>query len=102
MWPIYFVVAWYVVIFLFLATAAYVCVSVVAGLNQLGKRLFMAILAFGGSALVGCYIAAGVVSYLRIGTKAIVEPNRVVIAVAYVVPGLIGSWASWKSFKPST
>jgi hypothetical protein len=101
MWPIYFVIVWYALIFLFLATAAYVCVSVVAGHNQLGKRLFLAILAFGGSALLG-YIIAGVVSYLHIGIKANEEPNRIIVAIAYFVPGLFGAWFSWRTFKPST
>jgi hypothetical protein len=101
MWPIYFLLAYYAAIYLFLATAAYVCISVVAGHNKLGKRLFAAILVFGGSALVG-YIIAGVVSYLHTGSKPLEEPNRVVIAIAYILPGMIGALVSWRTFKPST
>lgn len=101
MWPIVFLLAYYSLTFLVLATAAYVCISVVAGLSQLGKRLFVTILAFGGAALVG-YIVAGVVAYMHSGIKALEEPNRVVLATAFVLPGLIGAWFSWRAFKPST
>jgi hypothetical protein len=101
MWPIYFLLAYYAMIYLFLATAAYVCISVVAGQNELGKRLFVAILVFGGCALVG-YVISGVVSYLQTGSKPIQGPNRLVIAIAYILPGTIGAWVSWRRFKPST
>ena len=101
MWPIYFMLVYYAGIYLFLATAAYVWISVVAGRNLLGKRLFLAILAFGFSALLG-YIVAGAVASLRTGPRAIVEPDRVVIVTAYILAGLIGAWVSWKIFKPST
>jgi hypothetical protein len=104
--PIVIFVLEYAACFLFLAAAAYVSISIVAGRNQLGKRLFLAILAFGGCALAG-YFVAGLVQYwiakyLHTHTEAIGEPNRAVIATAYFVPGLIGAWISWKKFKPST
>ena len=53
MWPIYFLIAEYAVIYLVVAVGVYVCFSVVAGHNRLGKRLFLAVLAFGACALAG-------------------------------------------------
>ena len=53
MWPIYFFIAEYAVIYLVVAGAVYVCFSVVAGHNRLGKSLFLAVLAFGACALAG-------------------------------------------------
>ena len=102
MWPIYLAAAYYAFIYVFLATAAYVCFSVVAGLDELGKRLFFAILAFGGGALVGC-ISATAVAYLYEGTNAITEPNRLMVAISYSASGVIGALVSWRrTFKPST
>jgi MFS superfamily sulfate permease-like transporter len=95
MWPIYLSLAYYALVYLFLACAAYVCFSVVAGLNRLGKRLFRAILAFGGSALVGCIIAVAV-ALLHGGSKAMAEPNRFLLAIVYIASGLIGAFVSWR------
>jgi hypothetical protein len=40
MWPIFFLIAEYAVVYLVVAGGVYVSVSVVAGHNRLGKRLF--------------------------------------------------------------
>jgi len=102
MWPIYFLIAEYAVIYLVVAGAVYVCFSVVAGHNRLGKRLFLAVLAFGACALARYVIENVLTVLLHTRTGPADEPNRRLTLSAYVVPGMLGSWLSWKLFKPST
>jgi len=102
MWPIFFLIAEYAVIYLVVAGGVYVSVSVVAGHNRLGKRLFLAVLAFGVFSAAG-YVVLNVLSaLLHAKTQPADEPNRLLVTVAYVVPGMLGGWVSWKLFKPST
>ena len=102
MWPIYFVIAYYVVIYLVVAGGVYVCFSVVAGHNRLGKKLFVAVLSFGLCSLAG-YVALNVLTViLHAQAGPVDEANRLLTLIAYVVPGMLGSWISWRLFKPST
>jgi hypothetical protein len=85
--------------FLFVAFCGYVCLSIAADLHTLGKRVFVAILAFGACSYIG-FIAV----ILAVGSS----PLRVLLqgqfrgalfALAYVAPGLTGSWFALRAFK---
>jgi hypothetical protein len=102
MWPIYFLLAYYAATYLVVAGGVYVCFSVVAGHDSLGNRLFLAVLAFGACSLAGYIVADVLTVLLHARTYPISEPNRPLLIGAYVVPGMLGSWVSWKRFKPST
>ena len=104
MWPIYLLIAVveYAVTCLVVAGGVYVSISVVAGHNRLGRRLFIAVLAFGGCSAIG-YVALSVLSALmHAQTQPTDEPNQLLVKVVYVGSGMLGGCASWKLFKPST
>ena len=102
MWPIYFLVGYYVVIYLVVAGGVYVCFSVVAGHDRLGKRLSVAVLAFGACSLAGYILANVLEMLLHTRTDPSDEPDRFLLIFTYVISGMLGVWASWKRFKPST
>ena len=102
MWPIYFLLAYYAATYLVVAGGVYVCFSVIAGHDRLGKRLFFAVLAFGACSLAGYILANVLTVLLHARTDLIDQPDRFLLIGAYVVPGMLGSWVSWKRFKPST
>ena len=102
MWPIFFLIAEYAVIYLVEAGGVYVCFSVVAGYNRLGKRLFLAVLAFGVFSAAGYVVLNLLWALVHNQTQRSDEPNRFLTLSAYVVPGMLGSWVSWKLFRPST
>ncbi|HUN83387.1 MAG TPA: hypothetical protein VMU48_03370 [Terracidiphilus sp.] len=96
-----FLLIYYALTYLFLAGCGYVCFSVVAGLDALGKRIFAAVLAFGACSLAG-YVAINVAMalfHLKLDQDGRTE--RTIIVLAYVVSGLIGSWFSLRIFKPA-
>ncbi|HUX44071.1 MAG TPA: hypothetical protein VMV57_04905 [Terracidiphilus sp.] len=100
--PFHLLVSEYAVTYLLLAGAAYVCVSVLADRNALGKRLFVAILAFGASAAAGYGTTVALLVQLHLGVNALQEPNHVIAAIAYFLSGASGGLIAWKAFTPST
>jgi hypothetical protein len=75
-----------------MALAVYVCFSVVAGRDALGKRLFWAVLAFGAWAAVGYIFITIVVSMLHLDSTVERQPQALFFSAAYIAPGLLGSW----------
>ena len=99
-----FLPVFYAGAFVFIAGCAYVCFSVVAGLDALGKRLFVAIVAFGASSFVGYIILVLAISQSPFGAILNGPYSRATLILAYVIPGLLGSWASIKllqALRPS-
>src|SRR5271157_2867714 len=92
--PIFYAGAYF-----FIALCAYVCISVAAGLNALGKQVFVAILAFGACSFIGFIVILLAVSALHLNA-VLAEPFRTAtFTLAYIIPGLAGVWASLKALK---
>ena len=94
-----FLPIFYAGLFFFMALCGYVCLSVVAGLDSLGKRVFVAILAFGACSYVG--FVAVILAISASPLKVILEGRFAPFSytLAYVIPGLIGAWLSLKALK---
>jgi hypothetical protein len=84
--------------FFFIALCGYVCLSVVAGMDALGKRVFLSILAFGASSYAGFLVVILAISFSPF--KAILEGRAqpLIFGLAYILPGLVGGWVSLKGF----
>jgi hypothetical protein len=85
--------------FLFIALCGYVCFSVVAGLNALGKRVFWAVLAFGACSYVGFIVVILAIAFSPLKGLLAGGFRSVIYASAYILPGLVGSWLSVKGFN---
>jgi hypothetical protein len=89
----------YAVASVFIGFCGYVCISIVGGLDSLGKRVFVATVAFGASSYVG-FILILLVGYMFHVSSAMQGPfQKVVLGLAYVVPGLAGAWLSLKGLN---
>lgn len=95
-----FLLVYYALTFLVLAGCGYVCFSVVAGLDVLGKRIFVAVLAFGACSLVAYGAMNVAIALLHLELDQGGRMGRTLIVLGYVVSGLTGSWFSLRIFKP--
>jgi hypothetical protein len=94
-----FLTIYYAGAYFFIALCGYVCISVVAGLNALGKQVFVAILAFGACSYIGFIVILLAVSALHFDA-VLAEPFRTAtFTLAYIIPGQTGVWASLKALK---
>jgi hypothetical protein len=82
--------------FFFIAICGYVCLSVVAGLDRLGKRVFVAVLGFGACSYVGFIVAILAISVSPFKTILEGQTRPFMFALAYFLPGLVGGWLSLK------
>ncbi len=80
----------YVGFYLFIALAVYVCFSVVAERDALGKKLFWAVLAFGACSAIG-YVAISI-AVSSIHSLRMDQLQAPFVFAAYIVPGLLGGW----------
>jgi len=92
--PLVYAVAW-----VFIGFSGYVCISIVGGLDSLGKRVFVATVAFGASSYVGFILILLLGNILHVSSATQGPLKKVVWGLAYVVPGLVGAWLSLKVFN---
>ena len=85
--------------YLFIAVAAYICISVAGGLDALGERAFVAILSFGAGSLIGFVFLLMIGPALGLHAESGGTAQKVIYSLVYIVPGLVGAWASLKAFK---
>lgn len=84
---------------MFIGLCGYVCISIVGGVDSLGKRVFVATVAFGASSYVG-FILILLVGYTLHVSSAMQGPlQKAVWGLAYVVPGSVGAWLSLRGFN---
>ena len=75
------------------------CLAIVGGLDSLGKRVFVATVAFGASSYIGFILILLVGYSFHVGSGTWGPLQKVVLGLAYVVPGLVGAWLSLKGFN---
>ena len=82
--------------YFFFAICGYVCLSVVAGLDRLGKRVFFAVLGFGAFSYLGFITAILAISVSPFKTILVGRGQPFIFALAYILPGLAGGWLAIK------
>jgi hypothetical protein len=92
--PLFYAVAW-----VFVGLCGYVCISIVGGFESLGKRVFVATVAFGASSYVGFILILLVGSTLHVSSATQGPLQKVVLGLAYIVPGLVGAWLSLSGYN---
>jgi hypothetical protein len=80
--------------FLFLGLCSYVCLSVVGGQDKLGKNVFWALIFFGISSYIGFIAVMLVISFSPLKVLFDGRFPHVVLVLAWLVPGLLGTWLS--------
>jgi hypothetical protein len=88
--------------FFFLAWCCYVCISVVGGLDSLGRRVFIAVMAFGVSSYIGFIVILPFLNLLLVKPIQDKQLLHLLDALAYFLPGVLGSWLSLRAFKSCT
>jgi hypothetical protein len=85
--------------FFFIAFCGYVCISVALGFDALGKRFLVAVLAFGACSYVGFIAVILALSASPLTSILGGRTQPLIFTLAYLVPGLGGSWLSLKVLK---
>jgi hypothetical protein len=80
--------------FIFIAIFGYVCLSVAADLKTLGRKVFVAILAFGASSYIGFIVVVLAIESSPLKSLLGGQSRVAIYALAYVGPGLTGSCLS--------
>ena len=92
--PLFYAGAW-----VLLGFCGYVCISIVGGLDSLGKRVFLATVAFGASSYVGFILFLLVCNMFHVGSAMRWPLQKSILGIAYVVPGSMGAWLSLRCFN---
>ncbi len=90
---------YYVGIYVFAGFCGYVCFSIVAGLDKLGKRIFISIVAFGLASMCGLIVSTVLIKASRMDLNWTGSFPTIVYTLIYVLSGFAGVWFALKGAK---
>jgi uncharacterized membrane protein YjjP (DUF1212 family) len=83
---------------IFAGFCGYVCFSIVAGLDVLGKRIFISVVGFGFASMCGLIFGTILISATRIGWDW-TRSEMIAGILVYVLSGFAGVWFALKGAK---
>jgi hypothetical protein len=97
-WFICIWAAGYVASYVFAGFCGYVGFSIVAGLDVLGKRIFISVVGFGFASMCGLIFGTILISATRIGWDW-TRSETIAGILVYVLSGLAGAWIALRGAK---
>jgi hypothetical protein len=93
--PVFYASAWFL-----LAAGGYVtCACFETKLTPFARTVFVAILAFGAFSYAGFIVVILAINFFSSLTLLTDHFQAITFAVAYIVPGILGSWLSLKVLR---